>query len=86
MCFTAFANRTYTENTVEEVCNSPDYAQEPVVAAAEAQKQLHDALNFEGSDEEKKVRMYLNALGIDYDYLSKEELVTQINILKNQNI
>ena len=50
--------------------------------AAEAQRQLQDALNFEGSDEEKKVRMYLNTLGIDYDSLTKEELVTQINILK----
>ena len=49
---------------------------------ANAQKQLQDALNFEGSDEEKKVRMYLNSLGIDYDSLTKEELVTQINILK----
>ena len=50
--------------------------------AADAQRQLQDALNFEGSDEEKKVRMYLNTLGIDYDSLTKEELVTQINILK----
>ena len=47
-----------------------------------AQKQLQDALSFEGSDEEKNVRMYLNSLGIDYDSLTKEELVTQINILK----
>ncbi|MGN0573341.1 MAG: hypothetical protein ACI4IX_05315 [Acutalibacteraceae bacterium] len=50
--------------------------------AADAQRQLQDALNFEGNDEEKKVKMYLNTLGIDYDSLTKEELVTQINILK----
>ncbi len=53
-----------------------------ISSAADAQKQLQDALSFEGSDEEKKVKMYLNTLGIDYDSLTKEELVTQINILK----
>ena len=37
---------------------------------------------YEGSEEEKKVRVFLASLGIDYDALTQEELVTQINILK----
>ena len=50
--------------------------------AAEVQKQLETAMNYEGSEEEKKARVFLASLGIDYDSLSPEEFVTQINILK----
>lgn len=50
--------------------------------AMEAQKQLEAAMSYEGSEEEKKVRVFLASLGIDYDALTQEELVTQINILK----
>lgn len=50
--------------------------------AAEIQKQLKTAMSYEGSEEEKKVRVFLASLGIDYDALTQEELVTQINILK----
>ena len=32
--------------------------------------------------EEKKARLFLATLGIDYDKLTPEEFVTQINILK----
>ena len=68
--------------TIREKHKTDRTTADTVSPAADAQKQLQDALNFEGSDEEKKVRMYLNSLGIDYDSLTKEELVTQINILK----
>jgi len=50
--------------------------------AAEVQKQLETAMNYEGSEEEKKARVFLASLGIDYDTLTPEEFVTQINILK----
>lgn len=50
--------------------------------AAEVQKQLQDAMNYQGTKEEKQVRAYLASLGIDYDVLTPEEVVTQINILK----
>lgn len=50
--------------------------------AAEVQKQLETAMSYEGSEEEKKVRVFLASLGIDYDTLTHEEFVTQINILK----
>ena len=46
------------------------------------QNQLQDAMNFEGSSEEKKARSFLATLGIDYDKLSKEQFVTLIEILK----
>lgn len=50
--------------------------------AAEVQKQLETAMSYEGSEEEKKVRVFLASLSIDYDTLTHEEFVTQINILK----
>ena len=49
---------------------------------ATVQGQLQDAMNFEGSSEEKKIRAYLAAIGLDYDALTKEELVSLIGILK----
>ena len=53
-----------------------------VSPAADAQARLQSAMSFEGSAEEKKVRGFLAGLGVDYDKLTKEEVVTQINILK----
>ena len=50
--------------------------------AATVQGQLQDAMNFEGSSEEKQVRSFLATFGIDYDKLSKEQFVTLIEILK----
>ena len=49
---------------------------------ATVQGQLQDSMNFEGSSEEKKIRAYLAALGIDYDTLTKEEFASLIGILK----
>ncbi len=49
---------------------------------ATVQGQLQDAMNFEGSSEEKKARSFLVTLGIDYDKLSKKQFVTLIEILK----
>ena len=46
------------------------------------QGQLQDAMNFEGSSEEKKIRAYLATIGLDYDALTKEEFVSLIGILK----
>lgn len=50
--------------------------------AATVQEQLQEAMNFEGSSEEKKVRAYLATIGLDYDALTKEEFVSLIGILK----
>ena len=42
----------------------------PVV---EIQKQMETALHYEGTEEEKKARLFLATLGIDYDKLTPEE-------------
>ena len=50
--------------------------------AVTVQEQLQEAMNFEGSSEEKKIRAYLATIGLDYDALTKEEFVSLIGILK----
>lgn len=50
--------------------------------AMEAQKQLETAMSYEVSEDEKKARVFLASLGIDYGALSQEEFVTVINVLK----
>ena len=52
------------------------------LSAAAVQEQLTNAMSFEGSSEERKVRSFLATLGIDYDKLTKEQFVTLIDILK----
>ncbi len=49
---------------------------------AEVQEQLKDVMNHKGTEEEKKARLFLASLGIDYDKLTPEEFLTQITILK----
>ena len=49
---------------------------------AAIQKQMETAMHYEGAEEEKKAWLFLATLGIDYDKLTPEEFVTQINILK----
>ena len=53
--------------------------------AADAAATLQEALNYEGSTEEKKARFFLGALGIDYDKLTPEEFVTLTKILKKSS-
>lgn len=45
-------------------------------------RDLEAAMHFEGSEEEKKVRVFLAALGIDYDKLTREEFVLLMGVLK----
>ncbi len=54
--------------------------------AATVQEQLQDAMGFEGSSEEKKIRAYLATIGLDYDALTKEEFVSLIGILKKSKL
>lgn len=54
--------------------------------AAEAAKRIQEAVNFEGSPQEKQARAYLAGLSIDYDALTKEEFVTLIGILQKADI
>ena len=50
--------------------------------AAAVQSQLQDAMNFEGSVEEKKAKALLATLGIDYDAITMEQFVNLIEVLK----
>ena len=50
--------------------------------AAEAQKKLQEVMQYEGSEQEKKVRIFCAQLGINYDKLTKEEFVMLIGLLK----
>jgi len=51
-------------------------------AALEVQKQLQDAMDYKGSPEEKKARLFLANLGIDYDALTMEQFANLIEVLK----
>ena len=50
--------------------------------AATTQGQLQDAMNFEGSSEEKKAKVLLATLGIDYDAVTMEQFVNLIEVPK----
>ena len=61
----------------------PDTMTADEVSFAEnIQNQLRDAMNFEGSSEERQIRSFLATFGIDYEKLSKEQFVSLIEILK----
>ena len=51
-------------------------------AALNVQKQLQDAMDYEGSAEEKKARLFLANLGIDYDALTMEQFANLVEVLK----
>lgn len=51
-------------------------------ATLEVQKQLQDAMDYKGSAEEKKARLFLANLGIDYDALTMEQFANLIEVLK----
>ena len=53
-----------------------------IFLAATMQDQLQDAMNFEGSSEEKKAKALLATLGIDYDAITMEQFVNLIEVLK----
>ena len=52
------------------------------LSAAAVQKQLLEAIHFEGSSEEKQIRAFMATIGLDYDTLTKEEFVSIISGLK----
>ena len=61
----------------------PDTMTADEVSFAEnMQNQLREAMNFEGSSEEKKAKALLATLGIDYDAITMEQFVNLIEVLK----
>lgn len=71
----ALRQRTYPVRTVMQMT-----ADETSLVAT-VQGQLQDAMNFEGSSEEKQIRSFLATFGIDYDKLTKEQFVSLIEML-----
>ena len=53
-----------------------------VSATLDVRKQLQDAMDYKGSTEEKKARLFLANLGIDYDALTMEQFANLIEVLK----
>ena len=53
--------------------------------AVDTQKRLQDAMSYEGSEDEKKARIFLAQLGIPYDALTKDEFVVLIGILQKSD-
>ena len=61
----------------------PDTMTADEVSFAEnMQNQLREAMNFEGSSEEKQIRAFMATIGLDYDTLTKEEFISIISGLK----
>ena len=61
----------------------PDTMTADEVSFAEnMQNQLREAMNFEGSSEEKKEKALLATLGINYDAITMEQFVNLIEVLK----
>ena len=61
----------------------PDTMTADEVSFAEnMQNQLREAMNFEGSSEEKQIRAFMATIGLDYDTITKEEFVSIISGLK----
>ena len=61
----------------------PDTMTADEVSFAEnMQNQLREAMNFEGSSEEKQIHAFMATIGLDYDTLTKEEFVSIISGLK----
>ncbi|MCD8128879.1 MAG: helix-turn-helix domain-containing protein [Oscillospiraceae bacterium] len=50
------------------------------------EKGLQEAMEFEGSPQEKQIRTHLTTLGIDYEALTKDEFVTLIGILSKSEL
>lgn len=65
----------------EQHCPDTMTADESSLVAT-VQGQLQDAMNFEGSSEEKKAKALLATLGIDYDAITMEQFVNLIEVLK----
>ena len=58
----------------------------PFSAIEEFQKKVQAVIEGEGSPEERTAKVYLAALGIDYDSLTHEEFVVLIGILEKSKL
>ena len=67
---------------IREVHKTDSTTADQTSAATQLHQQLENAVNFEGSSEEKKAKALLATLGIDYDAITKEQFVNLIEVLK----
>lgn len=74
--------RIHDMNALLEANRADTTTADTASPAMDIQQQLETAMHYEGTEEERKARIFLASLGIDYDKLTQEEFVTQINILK----
>ena len=54
--------------------------------AEDAIRQIENVVNGEGGAQEKRVRILLSQLGIDYDALTKDEFVTLMGIIDKSKL
>ena len=81
MCIIVQTQAHILRDTREQ--HHPDSMTADEVSFAEnMQNLLQDAMNFEGSSEEKKAKALLATLGIDYDAITMEQFVNLIEVLK----
>lgn len=74
--------RIHDMNALLEANRADTTTADTASPAMDIHQQLETAMHYEGTEEERKARIFLASLGIDYDKLTQEEFVTQINILK----
>lgn len=67
---------SYQDGTMTSDTDSP---------AADAQRQIQEAMSFKGGEQEKQTQVFCSQLGINYDRLTKEQFVNVIEILKQSD-
>lgn len=73
---------THILRDIREAHKTDQTTADQTSVVAEIQKKLHEAMSYEGSNEEKMVRIFLANLGIDYDAITKEQFVNLMEVLK----
>ena len=74
--------QTHILRDIREQHHPDSMTADEVSFAENMQNQLREAMNFEGSSEEKQIRAFMATIGLDYDTLTKEEFVSIISGLK----
>ena len=74
--------QTHILRDIREQHHPDSMTADEVSFAENMQNLLQDAMNFEGSSEEKKAKALLATLGIDYDAITMEQFVNLIEVLK----
>ena len=74
--------QTHILRDIREQHHPDSMTADEISFAENMQNLLQDAMNFEGSSEEKKVKALLATLGIDYDAITMEQFVNLIEVLK----